>query len=79
MIENFAGDGNQNEIVAAVAFTVGNSRRPVEPVEFAPVEFLSVNACVNNLDHPCSFDQLILRDENQNAAQTKAALQNETA
>src|ERR1035437_6760936 len=45
MIENFAGDGNQNEIVAAFALPVGNPRRPVEPVEFAPVEFLSVNAC----------------------------------
>src|ERR1039458_1386651 len=60
MIENFAGDGNQNEIVAAVAFPVGNPRRPVEPVEFAPVEFLSVNAraksfCENFLNELRNF------------------------
>ena len=32
------------------------------------------NSLVNNLDHPCSFDQLILRVQNQNATQTQAAL-----
>jgi acetoacetate decarboxylase len=48
MIENFAGDGNQNEIVAAVALPVGNPRRPVEPVEFEAVEFLSVNTRTTN-------------------------------
>src|ERR1035437_2781635 len=57
MIENFAGDGNQNEIVAAVALPVGNPRRPVEPVEFEAVEFLSVNTRAKNNKFACGANQ----------------------
>jgi hypothetical protein len=37
------------------------------------------NSLVNNLDHPRPFDQLILRDHDQNATQIEAALPPEDA
>src|ERR1039458_9759626 len=70
---------NMRTSMARFLATIWNNSRncPTILCQYPGPRYYATRA--NNLDHPCPFDHLKAPEANQNTAQTKAALQNETA